>query len=50
MRCAYRFVWYELGYQYFHAGFVANGYELKNVDSGTYSWASSSCGQLFFLP
>ncbi|KAH7706453.1 hypothetical protein AAVH_26329 [Aphelenchoides avenae] len=47
MRCGYEFVWYELGYRYFPAGFATDGYTLATKQDNKYK---DNCGQIVFFP
>ncbi|KAH7703113.1 hypothetical protein AAVH_29723 [Aphelenchoides avenae] len=47
LRCGYEFVWYELGYRYFPAGFATGEYVLATQQGNKYS---SNCGQIVFFP
>ncbi|KAH7714146.1 hypothetical protein AAVH_18484 [Aphelenchoides avenae] len=46
LRCGYEFVWYELGYRYFPAGFATGDYVLAPEQGSKYS---SNCGQIVFF-
>ncbi|KAH7709036.1 hypothetical protein AAVH_23703 [Aphelenchoides avenae] len=46
VRCAYDFVWYELGWRYYKAARTTSDYVLETYD-GTFN---ASCGQIIFLP
>ncbi|KAH7698755.1 hypothetical protein AAVH_34148 [Aphelenchoides avenae] len=46
VRCAYDFVWYELGWRYYTAARTTSEYVLEAND-GTFN---ANCGQLIFLP
>ncbi|KAH7715718.1 hypothetical protein AAVH_16899 [Aphelenchoides avenae] len=46
LRCGYEFVWYELGYRYFPAGFATGGYVLATKQDNTYKY---NCGQIVFF-
>ncbi|KAH7715715.1 hypothetical protein AAVH_16896 [Aphelenchoides avenae] len=47
LRCGYEFVWYELGYRYFPAGFASGGYTLGTKQDNKYKY---NCGQIVFFP
>lgn len=46
VRCAYEFVWYELGWRYYKAAETTSEYVLSRYD-GEYN---DACGQLIFFP
>lgn len=46
IRCAYEFVWYELGWRYYEAAATTSEYVVSRYD-GDYN---DACGQLIFLP
>ncbi|KAH7713722.1 hypothetical protein AAVH_18906 [Aphelenchoides avenae] len=47
LRCGYEFVWYQLGYRYFPAGYATGNYTLFTEGANKYS---EKCGQIFFFP
>ncbi|KAH7695187.1 hypothetical protein AAVH_37758 [Aphelenchoides avenae] len=47
LRCGYEFVWYELGYRCFPAGFATGGYTLATKQDNKYKY---NCGQIVFFP
>ncbi|KAH7715716.1 hypothetical protein AAVH_16897 [Aphelenchoides avenae] len=47
LRCGYEFVWYELGYRYFPAGFTTDAYVLTTKQDNKYKY---NCGQIVFFP
>ncbi|KAH7693100.1 hypothetical protein AAVH_39870, partial [Aphelenchoides avenae] len=47
LRCGYEFVWYELGYRYFPAGFATGDYVLATKQGNKFK---SNCGQIVFSP
>lgn len=46
IRCAYEFVWYELGCRYYEPAATTSEYALSR-HAGEYN---DACGQLIFLP
>ncbi|KAH7704320.1 hypothetical protein AAVH_28489 [Aphelenchoides avenae] len=48
VRCGYEFVWYELGYTYFHAAESSTPYKWEKK-GGAYD-SKAKCGQIFFFP
>ncbi|KAH7717423.1 hypothetical protein AAVH_15154 [Aphelenchoides avenae] len=46
LRCGYEFVWYELGYRYFPAGYATNNHTL--ITPVGYKYADK-CGQIIFF-
>ncbi|KAH7699610.1 hypothetical protein AAVH_33285, partial [Aphelenchoides avenae] len=47
LRCGYEFVWYELRYRYFPAGFATGEYVLATKQGNKFN---SNCGQIVFFP
>lgn len=48
VKCGYKFVWYQLAYEYFHAAASsAKGKAAWETDNGGYD---AKCGQIFFFP
>ncbi|KAH7710738.1 hypothetical protein AAVH_21999 [Aphelenchoides avenae] len=46
VKCGYEFVWYELGYTYFHAAYSSTDYKWQKKGSAY----DANCGQIFFFP
>lgn len=44
--CGYNFVWYELGYRYFPAGYATGNHTLVTKTGNKYS---EKCGQIIFF-
>ncbi|KAH7712658.1 hypothetical protein AAVH_20000 [Aphelenchoides avenae] len=47
LRCGYEFVWYQLGYRYFPAGYATGNHTLFTEGGNEYS---EKCGQIVFFP
>ncbi|KAH7717395.1 hypothetical protein AAVH_15193 [Aphelenchoides avenae] len=47
LRCGYEFVWYELGYRYFPAGYATGKHILLTQGGNEYT---DKCGQIVFFP
>ncbi|KAH7711166.1 hypothetical protein AAVH_21525 [Aphelenchoides avenae] len=47
VRCGYKFVWYELGYEYFPAANSTSPYALATRQNNVYS---ANCGQIILFP
>lgn len=48
LKCGYEFVWYELGYRYFPAGYSTGNYTLSTDVENKYSWKCG--GQIILFP
>ncbi|KAH7708512.1 hypothetical protein AAVH_24234 [Aphelenchoides avenae] len=47
VRCGYKFIWYELGYEYFPAAYSTSPYKLESSHDNVYS---ANCGQIVLFP